>query len=82
MLGMSVATMRKNFLEKMAPTSAADAALAIVRAIERGRTRLLIGNDARIADLLFRLAPDSAAKWINQHLRRMRGRNRALEEMP
>lgn len=82
MLGMSVATMRKNFLEKMAPTSAADAALAIVGAIESGRTRLLIGNDARIADLLFRLAPDSAAKWINQHLRRMRGRNRKPEQKP
>ena len=82
MLGMSVEKMRANFLEKMAPTSAEDAALAIVGAIERGRTRLLIGNDARVADLLFRLAPDRAAKWINQHLRRMRGRNRALEEMP
>ena len=82
MLGMSVETMRATFLEKMAPTSAEDAALAIVGAIERGRTRLLIGNDARVADLLFRLAPDRAAKWINQHLRRMRGRNRALEEMP
>lgn len=75
MLGMSVEKMRANFLEKMAPTSAEDAALAIIGAIEGGRTRLMIGNDARMADLLFRLAPDSAAKWINQRLRRMRGKN-------
>ena len=75
MLGMSVETMRANFLQKMAPTSAEEAALAIVRAIESGRTRLLIGTDARIADLLFRLCPDSAAKWINQRLRRMRAKN-------
>ena len=71
MLGMSVEKMRANFLEKLAPTSADDAALAIVVAIASGRTRLMIGTDARIADLLFRLAPDSAAKWINQRLRRM-----------
>ena len=75
MLGMSVERMRANFLAKMAPTSAEDAALAIVGAIEGGRTRLMIGTDARIADLLFRLAPDSAAKWINQRLRRMRAKS-------
>ncbi len=75
MLGMSVEKMRANFLEKMAPTSAEEAARAIIGAIESGRTRLLIGNDARMADLLFRLAPDSAAKWINQRLRRMRANN-------
>ena len=56
-----------------ARTSPEEAALAIVRAIESGRTRLLIGADARILDLLFRLFPTRASAWLTALARKRRG---------
>ena len=47
-----------------ARTSPEQAAEAIVRAIERGQTRLMIGWDARIADWLYRIHPARASAWI------------------
>jgi NAD(P)-dependent dehydrogenase (short-subunit alcohol dehydrogenase family) len=59
------AELRRQFLDN-APTSAEQAAAAIVCALRRGDTRLLIGADARVLDALFRLAPARASAWFTQ----------------
>ncbi|MCA3178898.1 MAG: SDR family NAD(P)-dependent oxidoreductase [Burkholderiaceae bacterium] len=61
---------------RMARTSPADAAGAIVRALERGDTRLLIGADARLGDLIARLAPGRTSAWITAFAKRARDRGR------
>ncbi len=61
------------FFDEQSPTSAAQAAEAICRAIEAGRTRLLIGNDARIADWVYRLMPAGASAWFTKMMKRRRG---------
>lgn len=58
----------------VALTRPEQAAAAIVSAIERGDTRLLIGADARLGDLLFRLAPARVSGWTAALARRMRDR--------
>lgn len=55
--------MRQRFLDN-APTSAEQAASAILDAIERGQTRLLIGRDAKWGDFIYRLAPRRASAWL------------------
>lgn len=55
-----------------ARTTADEAAAAIVRAIERGDTRLRIGVDARIGDWMFRLAPARASMWFAALAKRAR----------
>lgn len=67
--------MRDNFL-KAARTTPAQAAHCIIAAMEAGKTRLLIGTDAKIADLLFRIAPGRASAWITGIGHRMRMRTR------
>jgi NADP-dependent 3-hydroxy acid dehydrogenase YdfG len=57
---------------RMAPTSPAAAAQAIVRAVQAGRTRLLIGADARVADWIYRLVPARASAWLSALARRER----------
>ena len=49
----------------VARTSAGQAAAAIVQAVRDGRTRLLIGADARLGDWLFRLSPGRASAWFS-----------------
>lgn len=61
---------------RMARTSPAGAAGAIVRALERGDTRLLIGADARLGDLIARLAPGRTSAWITAFAKRARARAR------
>lgn len=68
--------LRESF-EKMARTSPAQAAEAIVTAIASGKTRLLIGSDAKLFDLLFRLAPGRASTWLTALGKRLRNRARA-----
>ncbi|NND68188.1 MAG: SDR family NAD(P)-dependent oxidoreductase [Halioglobus sp.] len=50
--------------KKVAPTSPAAAAAQIVRAIEKRKPRLLIGNDARLIALLTRLFPVSYPRFL------------------
>jgi NAD(P)-dependent dehydrogenase (short-subunit alcohol dehydrogenase family) len=57
---------------RTARTTSQQAAAAIVRAIERGDTRLLIGVDARLGDWMFRLAPARAGRWFAALARRAR----------
>jgi short-subunit dehydrogenase len=63
--------------DRMAKTTAPQAAAAIVRALNRGSTRVLIGTDARLGDLLFRLAPQRASAWVAALARRQIQRQRA-----
>lgn len=51
--------------QAVARTTADQAAAAIVQALRDGRTRLLIGPDARLGDWLFRLAPGRASIWFS-----------------
>ena len=62
--------------DEAARTSPESAAAAIVRAIRRGDTRLLIGPDARLGDWVFRLAPARASAWFSALARWMRARQR------
>lgn len=70
-------TMLRESFEKMARTSPAQAAEAIVTAIASGKTRLLIGSDAKLFDLLFRVAPSRASTWLTSLGKRLRNRARA-----
>jgi NAD(P)-dependent dehydrogenase (short-subunit alcohol dehydrogenase family) len=56
--------------EKMAKTTPEQAAATIVRGIERGSPRVLIGADARIIDKLQRLMPEGYGKVISALLER------------
>ena len=69
----SAAELHANFAQA-ARTTAGDAAAAIIRAIERDQTRLLIGLDARLGDWVFRLAPARASAWFSALARRQRER--------
>jgi NADP-dependent 3-hydroxy acid dehydrogenase YdfG len=60
--------------DKAARTTAPQAAQAIVQALQSGRTRLLIGADAKLGDLLYRLWPTRVAPWLSALARRMRQR--------
>jgi NADP-dependent 3-hydroxy acid dehydrogenase YdfG len=58
--------------EAAARTSAPQAAEAMLRALERGDERLLIGVDARLGDAMFRLAPGRAGAWFTALANRLR----------
>ncbi len=69
---------RDNF-NKVARTSPAQAAKVIIAAIEEGKSRVLIGADAKFMDFLFRLAPARSSAWvtaIGHWLRRMGDKQR------
>ncbi|MDZ7784183.1 MAG: SDR family NAD(P)-dependent oxidoreductase [Halioglobus sp.] len=50
--------------ERLARTSPEDAAAKIVRAIEKRKSRLLIGFDARVVDLMARLLPVAYSRFV------------------
>ncbi len=62
---------RDNFL-KVARTTPEEAARVIIAAIESGKTRVLIGADAKFMDFLFRLAPSRSSAWVTRIGQRMR----------
>ena len=76
LMNLSAQQMRNGFSQS-ARTTPVQAALAIVRAIESGQTRLLIGLDARIADWTYRLVPSRSSAWITALGRRRREAMRA-----
>lgn len=61
--------MRSGFAAQ-ARTTPEQAALAIVRAIESGQTRLMIGADAKILDWMYRLVPARSSAWLSRLARR------------
>lgn len=78
LLQVSADQMRSSFTQH-ARTTPEQAALAIVRAIASGQTRLMIGADARIIDWVYRLLPGRASAWITALGRR---RQRAVAGQP
>ncbi len=64
----------RDAFSRMARTSAEEAAAQIIAAIEGGKTRLLIGGDAKFMDFLFRLVPSRASAWLTRMGKRMRQR--------
>ena len=54
---------------KVRATSPADAGAAIVRGIEKGSFRIIVGQDARIIDRLGRLSPFRTAKLIGRQMK-------------
>jgi NAD(P)-dependent dehydrogenase (short-subunit alcohol dehydrogenase family) len=61
-LGMSVNSTAK--FEKLFRTTADDAAAQMIRAVEKNQRRLLIGNDAKVLDLMARVLPSSYQKLV------------------
>jgi len=79
MVADTVERMHEDF-EQTARTSPQQAARAIVKAIERGSTRVLVGADARVLDMLYRIAPTRASAWLTAlgaWMRRRRARRLA-----
>lgn len=73
MVARSDQEMRDNF-SRIARTSASEAATEVIKAIESRKTRLLIGNDARFLDWMYRLFPTHASRWLNRASQAMRQR--------
>ncbi|NJC28207.1 SDR family NAD(P)-dependent oxidoreductase [Neolewinella antarctica] len=55
--------------ERSAPTTAVDAAKTIIRGIERGKQRILIGSDAKMIDWATRLFPATYERVLKKFLR-------------
>ena len=64
-------SLNKQF-KRIARTSPEQAAIAIINAVNKRKTRLLIGADARVCDFLYRLFPSRASAWFAGMLRRQR----------
>ena len=63
-LGKNTELTRQAFNDNMLRTSADKAAEAILRGVERNRRRVIIGLDARLADLIQRLLPAAYQRLI------------------
>ncbi len=59
----------------LARTSAHQAAKAIFKAVMGTKTRLLIGTDAKLGDLFYRLAPAHASAWFYELIQWWRNRS-------
>lgn len=81
MIADSAQEMRDNF-SQVARTSPQQAAQTIIKAMEAGNTRVLIGADAKVLDFLYRLAPTRSSAWltdISHYMRRKaQARKRSL----
>ena len=60
--------------EEQARTSPEQAAAVILAAIASGKTRVLIGADAKLLDGLFRLFPTRVSPWFATLVEKMRKR--------
>jgi len=54
--------------KKVRATSPRQAAIEIVRGIQRGRMRILVGNDAKTLDLLVRISPQWTTGFIGRQM--------------
>ena len=63
MVADSDQAMRDQFTQ-LARTSPQQAADAIIAAMQTGKTRLLIGADAKVMDFLYRLVPSRSSAWL------------------
>jgi len=63
--------------DQVARTTPEQAAARILEALRRRDTRLMIGADARLLDLLYRAVPSRASAWLVALARRQRARGAA-----
>ena len=63
--------MRDHFTQ-VARTTPEQAAHTIITAMERGKTRVLIGADAKLLDFFYRLAPTRSSGWLTDFSHYMR----------
>ena len=68
-LDLGLASARGGLMALIKPLQPAVAARTIVDAMERNRFRVLVGRDARLMDLLYRLSPKLAADLIDRVMR-------------
>lgn len=61
-----------NRFDKMAKTTAPQAATTIINGIKRGKNRITIGSDARFIDRITRLMPENYERVLQRGLDRMR----------
>jgi short-subunit dehydrogenase len=73
MMAASEQEFKDHFLQ-MARTTSEQAAQVIVKAIESGSTRVLIGADATVLDTLYRMFPTRASAWLTRISESMRQR--------
>ena len=62
---------------RLARTSPAEAAEVIIHAMQARKKRVLIGSDAKLMDLLFRVFPSKASHWVSQLGQRLRASEKA-----
>ena len=62
---------------RLARTSPAQAAEVILQAMQTRKTRVLIGGDAKLLDMLFRMFPTKASYWFSLLGKRLRQRAKA-----
>ncbi|MFZ6745796.1 SDR family NAD(P)-dependent oxidoreductase [Undibacterium sp. JH2W] len=74
-MASDAASLNQQFL-RIARTSPEQAAMAIMKAVHKRKTRLLIGADARVGDFFYRLFPARASAWFAGLLRMQVRRDR------
>ncbi len=55
--------------QKLKPLPASEAARQIVLAMEKNRTRIFVGNDSKLMDILYRINPNFAIKFIAKQMK-------------
>lgn len=73
MLAGSEQEFKDHFLH-MARTTPEQAAEIIIKAVESGASRVLVGSDAKVLDLLYRLFPTRVSAWLTRLSAAMRRR--------
>ncbi|MFZ6875867.1 SDR family NAD(P)-dependent oxidoreductase [Undibacterium sp. Di27W] len=74
-MASDAASLNQQFM-RIARTSPEQAAMAIMKAVNKRKTRLLIGADASVGDFFYRLFPARASAWFAGLLRRQVRRDR------
>jgi short-subunit dehydrogenase len=67
--GVSIGAATDAMARKVLP--AAEAARQILDGVERDQFRILVGNDAKLLDVLYRLAPERAAAFIARQMKNL-----------
>ncbi|MBI1288588.1 MAG: SDR family NAD(P)-dependent oxidoreductase [Flavobacteriales bacterium] len=61
-------TMSAKHSNKLTPLPASEAARIIIHGIEKDRPRVFVGNDSKLMDILYRLAPEFATRLISKQM--------------
>ena len=66
---------------RLARTSPTEAATVIIQAMQTRKKRVLIGADAKVMDLLFRVVPSKASHWVSLLGQRLRASEKARNSL-